>query len=71
MISVKRSSPLFGGEIPIGGIAGDQQSALFGQMCTEPGMVKNYGTGCFLIMNTGEQGIKFKHKLFRQSVISS
>ncbi|HRP32127.1 MAG TPA: glycerol kinase GlpK [Agriterribacter sp.] len=44
--------------IPIAGIAGDQQSALFGQMCTQPGMVKNtYGTGCFMLMNTGEQPI--------------
>ena len=41
--------------IPIAGIAGDQQAALFGQMCTQPGMVKNtYGTGCFMLMNTGE-----------------
>ena len=41
--------------VPIAGIAGDQQSALFGQMCTQPGMVKNtYGTGCFMLMNTGE-----------------
>jgi glycerol kinase len=40
--------------LPVAGIAGDQQSALFGQMCTEPGMVKNtYGTGCFMLMNTG------------------
>lgn len=55
---------LFGGAIPIGGIAGDQQSALFGQMCTEPGMVKNtYGTGCFIVMNTGEKAIKSKYKL--------
>ena len=45
---------LLGGEIPISGMAGDQQAALFGQMCTEPGAVKNtYGTGCFLLMNTG------------------
>ena len=44
--------------IPIAGIAGDQQSALFGQMCTQPGMVKNtYGTGCFMLMNTGEQPV--------------
>lgn len=44
--------------IPIAGIAGDQQAALFGQMCTEPGMVKNtYGTGCFMLMNTGEQPV--------------
>lgn len=42
--------------IPIAGIAGDQQSALFGQLCTQPGMVKNtYGTGCFMLMNTGEK----------------
>ena len=44
--------------IPISGIAGDQQAALFGQMCTQPGMVKNtYGTGCFMLMNTGTQPI--------------
>jgi len=69
---VKESSALyghtdaghFGAEIPISGIAGDQQSALFGQMCTEPGMVKNtYGTGCFMVMNTGDEVIKSKHKL--------
>jgi len=49
-------SSLFAREIPIGGIAGDQQAALFGQMCTEPGSVKNtYGTGCFLLMNTGSK----------------
>jgi glycerol kinase len=47
-------SPAFPVPIPIGGAAGDQQAALFGQMCTEPGMVKNtYGTGCFMLMNTG------------------
>lgn len=58
------SAELFGAEIPIAGIAGDQQSALFGQMCTEPGMVKNtYGTGCFMVMNTGNKIIKSKHKL--------
>ncbi len=50
--------------IPIGGIAGDQHAALFGQMCTRPGMVKNtYGTGCFLVMNTGEQAIDSSHNL--------
>ena len=44
--------------IPIAGMAGDQQAALFGQMCTQPGMVKNtYGTGCFMLMNTGEQPV--------------
>ena len=45
-------------QIPVAGIAGDQQAALFGQMCTQPGMVKNtYGTGCFMLMNTGEKPI--------------
>ncbi len=48
----------FGQEIPISGMAGDQQSALFGQTCYEKGMVKNtYGTGCFMLMNTGEEAI--------------
>lgn len=47
---------LLGAEIPISGIAGDQQSALFGQLCFQEGMVKNtYGTGCFMLMNTGEK----------------
>jgi len=51
-------SPAFPVPIPIGGAAGDQQAALFGQMCTEPGMVKNtYGTGCFMLMNTGSTPI--------------
>jgi glycerol kinase len=46
----------FGGEIPVAGMAGDQQSALFGQHCTDPGRAKNtYGTGCFLLMNTGSE----------------
>ncbi|MBI1987296.1 MAG: glycerol kinase GlpK [Nitrospinae bacterium] len=50
---------LFGLPIPIGGIAGDQQAALFGQGCFDPGMAKNtYGTGCFLLMNTGPQPIR-------------
>ena len=53
-----------GSEIPIGGIAGDQQAALFGQCCFEAGQVKNtYGTGCFLLMNTGEQAIASGHGL--------
>lgn len=60
---VKSSSEIYGttagnilaAQIPIAGIAGDQQSALFGQMCTQPGMVKNtYGTGCFMLMNIGK-----------------
>ena len=54
----------FGHPIPISGIAGDQQSALFGQMCIESGMAKStYGTGCFLIMNTGPNIISSKNKL--------
>jgi glycerol kinase len=58
------SKELFGVEIPISGIAGDQQAALFGQMCIEEGMVKNtYGTGCFVMMNTGEKPIASKNKL--------
>lgn len=55
---------LFAHKVPIAGIAGDQQAALFGQMCTEPGMVKNtYGTGCFLLMNSGEKPILSKNNL--------
>jgi glycerol kinase len=55
---------LFGGTIPIAGIAGDQQAALFGQACTQPGMVKNtYGTGCFMLMNTGTKPIASKNNL--------
>lgn len=50
--------------IPIAGIAGDQQAALFGQMCTHPGMVKNtYGTGCFMLMNTGEKPVYSNNNL--------
>jgi glycerol kinase len=50
--------------IPIAGIAGDQQSALFGQMCTKQGMVKNtYGTGCFMLMNTGEKAVISRNNL--------
>lgn len=50
--------------IPIAGIAGDQQAALFGQMCIQPGMVKNtYGTGCFMLMNTGEKMIPSQNNL--------
>lgn len=53
-----------GGSIPIAGIAGDQQAALFGQCCTKPGMVKNtYGTGCFMLMNTGTVPVASKNKL--------
>tara|TARA_Y100000589_G_scaffold104806_2_gene99261 strand:+ start:401 stop:1882 length:1482 start_codon:yes stop_codon:yes gene_type:complete len=53
-----------GGRIPIAGIAGDQQAALFGQCCTRPGMVKNtYGTGCFMLMQTGPKPIVSKNNL--------
>lgn len=58
------ATTLFSTKVPIAGIAGDQQAALFGQMCTEPGMLKNtYGTGCFLLMNTGEKPVVSKNNL--------
>ncbi|RXJ49784.1 glycerol kinase GlpK [Gelidibacter gilvus] len=69
---VKASSEVYGhtnstfydAKIPIAGIAGDQQSALFGQMCTKPGMVKTtYGTGCFMLMNIGEKPVVSKNNL--------
>lgn len=54
----------FGEQVPIGGVAGDQQAALFGQACFEKGMVKNtYGTGCFMLMNTGEKPVISEHGL--------
>ena len=53
-----------GTSIPIAGIAGDQQAALFGQLCTEAGMVKNtYGTGCFMLMQTGQKAISSNNNL--------
>ena len=55
---------LLGGQIAIGGVAGDQQAALFGQGCTQPGQAKNtYGTGCFLLMHTGAQALLSQHGL--------
>src|SRR4030043_1654079 len=68
---VKSSSEVYGNTggifpvpIPVAGIAGDQQAALFGQMCVDPGMVKNtYGTGCFMVMNIGTKPIKSKNML--------
>lgn len=69
---VKSSSEVYGQTnllvpnmaIPIAGIAGDQQAALFGQICTKPGMAKNtYGTGCFMLMHTGEKAVKSKNNL--------
>jgi glycerol kinase len=70
--TVKSSSEIYGHtqnilnahHIPIAGIAGDQQAALFGQMCTQPGMVKNtYGTGCFMLMNTGQKAVPSTNQL--------
>ncbi|WP_300829558.1 glycerol kinase GlpK [uncultured Rikenella sp.] len=58
------ATTLFSTKIPISGIAGDQQAALFGQLCTEPGMVKTtYGTGCFMMANTGGQAVASKNRL--------
>ena len=62
---IGRTDPrLFGAELPIAGVAGDQQAALFGQTCFAPGTAKNtYGTGCFMLMNTGERAVRSKHNL--------
>ena len=58
------SGDVFAEGVPVAGMAGDQQAALFGQMCTEPGRVKNtYGTGCFMLMNTGTEPIMSKNNL--------
>lgn len=55
---------LLGGSIPIAGVAGDQHAALFGQVCAKPGMAKNtYGTGCFMLMNTGDKPVPSKNNL--------
>ena len=63
-VVAEASSGLFGKRIPIAGIAGDQQAATFGNMCIKPGMVKNtYGTGCFLLMNTGKNALKSENNL--------
>ena len=72
MPTVKSSSEVYGHtkttifahEVPISGIAGDQQAALFGQMCIEPGSIKNtYGTGCFVMLNTGNKPVMSKNNL--------
>ena len=58
------TTTLFAPELPVAGVAGDQQAALFGQMCVKPGAVKNtYGTGCFLLMNSGDKPIVSKNRL--------
>lgn len=55
---------LFGVAIPIGGVAGDQQAALVGQACFQPGMIKStYGTGCFVVLNTGDQAVRSNNRL--------
>lgn len=69
--SIKSNSEVYGHatalqlpQVPVAGMAGDQQAALFGQMCIQPGMVKNtYGTGCFMLMNTGTQAVDSKNNL--------
>ncbi len=63
-IFCETATTLFSTKIPISGIAGDQQAALFGQLCIEPGMAKTtYGTGCFLMLNTGNTPVKSKNNL--------
>lgn len=63
---------LTGNHVPVAGMAGDQQSALFGQLCIEPGMAKNtYGTGCFLLMNTGEKAVESTHGLLTTVAIGA
>ncbi|MDD8060318.1 glycerol kinase GlpK [Shewanella metallivivens] len=63
---------LTGNHVPVAGMAGDQQSALFGQLCIEPGMAKNtYGTGCFLLMNTGETAVESTHGLLTTVAIGA
>ncbi len=63
-VAATTAADLFAARIPIAGIAGDQQAALFGQRCTTPGMVKNtYGTGCFMLMHTGATPVPTRNKL--------
>ncbi len=63
---------LIGGRIPIAGAAGDQQAALFGQCCFKPGDVKNtYGTGCFLLMHTGDQMVESSHGLLTTMAVNA
>lgn len=63
-VMAKTTTTIFAHEVPIAGVAGDQQAALFGQMCVHPGSVKNtYGTGCFLLMNSGDKPIISKNRL--------
>ncbi len=60
----------FGAPIPVAGLAGDQQSALFGQRCIKPGLVKNtYGTGCFVLMHTGGERVRSSHQLLTTAAV--
>jgi glycerol kinase len=71
-VLAQTSAELFSQQIPIAGIAGDQQAALFGQRCVVPGMVKNtYGTGCFMLMHTGERPVASRNKLLTTAVCQS
>ncbi|PMG50144.1 glycerol kinase GlpK [Shewanella sp. 10N.286.52.B9] len=70
--AVYGSTSIVGGDITVAGMAGDQQSALFGQLCFEPGMAKNtYGTGCFLLMNTGDKAVVSDHGLLTTIAIGA
>jgi glycerol kinase len=71
-VVAETATGLFGARIPIAGIAGDQQAALFGQRCVTPGTVKNtYGTGCFMLMHTGEQPVPSRNKLLTTAACQS
>jgi glycerol kinase len=71
-VIAETAAGLFAARIPIAGIAGDQQAALFGQRCVEPGMVKNtYGTGCFMLMHTGSRPIRSRAKLLTTAACST
>ncbi len=71
-IVAETASGLFGARIPIAGIAGDQQAALFGQRCTKPSMAKNtYGTGCFMLMHTGAEVVQSQSRLLSTAACST
>lgn len=71
-IVAETAAGLFGARIPIAGIAGDQQAALFGQRCIQPGMAKNtYGTGCFMLMNTGVEVVRSQSRLLGTAACST
>jgi len=71
-VMAETASGVFDARIPIAGIAGDQQAALFGQRCTSPGMIKNtYGTGCFMLMHTGTRPIRSRARLLTTAACPS